>query len=72
MESFFFSLKTERIAPKPTARAIRQGPDVLDYIERFYNPTRRHSTLGASQSHGLGEPDECSRTSCPSDRQQAK
>ncbi|MBI2746267.1 MAG: IS3 family transposase, partial [Hydrogenophaga sp.] len=20
--------------------------DVFDYIERFYNPTRRHSTLG--------------------------
>ena len=22
------------------------GKDVFDYIERFYNPRRRHSTLG--------------------------
>lgn len=22
------------------------GHDVFDYIERFYNPRRRHSTLG--------------------------
>ena len=29
------------IAPGPTRR-----PDVFDYIERFYNATRRHSTLG--------------------------
>jgi putative transposase len=34
MESFFSSLKTERKA------------DVFDYIERFYNPKRRHSTIG--------------------------
>jgi putative transposase len=26
------------------SRHARQ--DVFDYIERFYNPTRRHSTLG--------------------------
>ena len=26
----------------------REGPhlDVFDYIERFYNPKRRHSTVG--------------------------
>jgi putative transposase len=32
MESFFSSLKTERT--------------VFDYIERFYNSKRRHSTIG--------------------------
>ena len=45
MESFFSSLKTERTARK-TYRARNQArQDVFDYIERVYNPTRRHSTL---------------------------
>ena len=44
MESFFSSLKTERTAAK-TYRT-RARADVFDYIERFYNSTRRHSTLG--------------------------
>jgi putative transposase len=46
MESFFSSLKTERI-PRKTYRTRNQAKaEVFDYIERFYNPTRRHSTLG--------------------------
>jgi putative transposase len=46
MESFFSTLKTERTNRKryPTRNAARA--DVFDYIERFYNPLRRHSTLG--------------------------
>ena len=46
MESFFSTLKRERVyrreqyATRDEARA-----DVFDYIERFYNPRRRHSTL---------------------------
>ena len=46
MESFFSTLKTERTHRHdyPTRDAARA--DVFDYIERFYNPTRRHSTLG--------------------------
>ena len=46
MESFFSTLKTERTARKvyPTRDAARA--DIFDYIERFYNPRRRHSTLG--------------------------
>ena len=46
MESFFSTLKTERTHRRhyPTRNAARA--DVFDYIERFYNPTRRHSTLG--------------------------
>ena len=46
MESFFSSLKTERIARKTYRTRNHARQDVFDYIERFYNPTRRHSTLG--------------------------
>lgn len=43
-ESFFQLLKRERIRRQiyVTRRAARS--DVFDYIEMFYNPTRRHST----------------------------
>ena len=46
MESFFSSLKTERTAGKLYRTRVEAKADVFDYIERFYNPTRRHSTLG--------------------------
>ena len=46
MESFFSSLKTERIGRKTYRTRDEVRADVFDYIERFYNPTRRHSTLG--------------------------
>ena len=46
MESFFSSLKTERVARKTYRTRDQASADVFDYIERFYNPTRRHSTLG--------------------------
>jgi len=46
MESFFSSLKTERTARKVYRTRNDARADVLDYIERFYNPKRRHSTLG--------------------------
>jgi putative transposase len=46
MESFFSSLKTERTAAKTYRTREQARSDVFDYIERFYNPTRRHSTLG--------------------------
>ena len=46
MESFFSSLKTERIARKIYLTRNEAKADVLDYIERFYNTTRRHSTIG--------------------------
>lgn len=46
MESFFSSLKTERVRRK-TYRTRRQPrADVFECIERFYNPKRRHSTIG--------------------------
>lgn len=46
MESFFSSMKTERIARKVYRTRDEIRAEVFDYIERFYNPTRRHSTLG--------------------------
>jgi putative transposase len=46
MESFFSSLKTERIARKTYRTRHDAKADVFDYIERFYNPKRRHSTIG--------------------------
>ncbi|MDB5585350.1 MAG: transposase [Devosia sp.] len=46
MESFFSSLKTERTARKVYRTRDDAKADVFDYIERFYNPRRPHSTLG--------------------------
>jgi putative transposase len=46
MESFFSSLKTERIARKVYRTRAEAKADVFDYIERFYNTKRRHSTIG--------------------------
>lgn len=46
MESFFSSLKTERIGRKVYRSRDEAKVDVLDYIERFYNTVRRHSTIG--------------------------
>ena len=45
MESFFSSMKTERTARKVYRTRDQARADVFDYIERFYNPRRRHSTL---------------------------
>ena len=46
MESFFSSLKTERTARKTYRTREEAKADVFDYIERFYNAKRRHSTIG--------------------------
>jgi putative transposase len=46
MESFFSSLKTERVRRKVYRTRDQARADVFDYIERFYNPKRRHSTIG--------------------------
>ena len=46
MESFFSSLKTERIRGRTYRTRDQARADVFDYIERFYNPIRRHSTIG--------------------------
>jgi putative transposase len=46
MESFFSSLKTERIKGRVYRTRDEARADVFDYIERFYNAVRRHSTIG--------------------------
>lgn len=46
MESFFSTLKTERLSRKVYQSRDQCRADVFDYIERFYNPRRQHSTLG--------------------------
>jgi len=45
-ESFFSSLKMERIRKKPYKNLEGARQDIFDYIEMFYNSTRRHSYLG--------------------------
>jgi putative transposase len=45
-ESFFSSLKTERIGTKTYRSREEARSDVFDSFERFYNPIRRHSTTG--------------------------
>jgi putative transposase len=46
MESFFSTLKTERLGRRQYRTRNELRADVFDYIERFYNPKRRHSTIG--------------------------
>ena len=46
MGSFFSSMKIERTEGKTYRTRDQAKADVFDYIERFYNPRRRHSTLG--------------------------
>jgi putative transposase len=45
-ESFFASLETELIDRSTWATPEQARLAVFDYIETFYNPTRRHSALG--------------------------
>jgi putative transposase len=46
MESFFSSLKMERVYRRRYATRDEARADLFQYIEQFYNPKRRHSTLG--------------------------
>jgi putative transposase len=45
-ESFFSSLKKERIRRKIYRTRTLARADIFDYVEMFYNRTRRHSHLG--------------------------
>ena len=45
-ESFFSSLKTERIKKQIYKNREVAIGEVADYIDTFYNRTRRHSHLG--------------------------
>ena len=46
MESFFSTLKNEKTHHEKYATRVEARQSVYDYIERFYNPHRMHSTLG--------------------------
>lgn len=46
MESFFSTLKLERAHRRRYGTRDEARADLFDYIERFYNPRRKHSTLG--------------------------
>jgi putative transposase len=46
MESFFSSLKTERVARKVYRTRDAARADIFDHVERFYNPRRHHSAMG--------------------------
>jgi len=46
MESFFHTLKTERVHHRQYATRADAQRDVFAYIEGFYNRTRRHSAVG--------------------------
>ena len=46
MESFFSTLKIERTHRKTYKTRDEAKADVFDYIERFYDLRRRHSTSG--------------------------
>jgi putative transposase len=45
MESFFSSLKIERINLRRYTTRDEARADIFDYIECFYNPKRRHSAI---------------------------
>lgn len=45
-ESFFGSLKTERVFFSNYKNREEARADIVDYIEMFYNSRRRHSSLG--------------------------
>jgi putative transposase len=47
MESFFSSLKTERTASNVYRTRDDARADVFGYVERFYNPRRRHPNGGS-------------------------
>ena len=46
MESFFSTLKAERLSRRIHRSRDECRAEVFDYIKRFYNPRRQHSTLG--------------------------
>ncbi len=54
MESFFASLKTERIHEARFRTRAEARAAVFEYIEVFYNRQRLHSALGGLPHPGRG------------------
>jgi putative transposase len=71
MKSFFSSLKTEGIRGRIYCTRDQARADVFDYIERFDDPRRRHSTIGRLSHLDFEALAEAHSTRCPSNRQQA-
>ena len=46
VESFFGTLKQERVHWRNYQTRFEAQQDILNYITMFYNPKRLHSTLG--------------------------
>ena len=57
-ESFFSSLKKERIKRRIDKDRALVLADVADYIEWFYSPIRRHSHLGGTSPGSLRQSTE--------------
>ena len=72
MESFFSNLKTERCNRKVYSTRDQAKADVFDYIERFYNARRRHSTIGYPKSSGVRKLSRKSLSRCQAKRGQLR
>ena len=46
VESFFASLKKELVHDESYATREQAKASIVEYVEAFYNRTRRHSSLG--------------------------
>jgi transposase InsO family protein len=46
VESFIATLKTELNAWSPVSHRQEARTEIFEYLEGFYNRSRRHSTLG--------------------------
>lgn len=46
VESFFGTLKTELFLEEPLQSRVLTEAMVIDYLDGFYNPVRRHSSIG--------------------------
>jgi dTDP-4-dehydrorhamnose 3,5-epimerase len=69
MKSFFSSLKTERTDRKVYRTTEEAKADVFDYIERFDNAKRRHSTIGSMSPMESSRPVKASNAAAlPEDR----
>ena len=72
MESFFSSLKVERVARKTYRTRDQARADVFDYIERFYNPRRQALDDRLSQPDGVRTEGAISLGWCLPNRQRLK
>ena len=61
-ESFFGSLKTERVRKQIYRTRDQARADILDYIEMFFNRSRRHSYLGDVSPEAFEQASKHSRT----------